>query len=192
MSLKEKLYSLIILTTYLLCCLLIFNHEEEQPSIQKKHTELTPSSIQTQSFINQKEKNKFVQNPDQIGKLEIKKINLERPLYKIESPRNQVNSNITILKESTYPDQQNSLLILAAHSGNSSVSFFEKLDELEKEDQIKITYLNQEYLYQVTNIWEEEKNGYIHVNYQEDKTLILTTCSPTHENKQLIVESKII
>lgn len=45
------------------------------------------------------------------------------------------------------------------------------------------------YIYKIINIWEEDKNGYIHVNKKEENQLILTTCSPTTENKQLVINS---
>ena len=36
-------------------------------------------------------------------------------------------------------------------------------------------------------MWEEIKNGFINVNKEPDNQLILTTCSPIHNNYQLIV-----
>ena len=46
---------------------------------------------------------------------------------------------------------------------------------------------NKQYIYIVKDIWEEPKNGYINVNKENKKQLILTTCSPTNSKKQLIV-----
>ena len=67
-----------------------------------------------------------------------------------------------------------------------------RLDELKENDIIKIHYQNKDYFYQVTSIWEEDKTGYIHINKKKEKQLILTTCSPKHEGKQLIVNSILI
>lgn len=172
---KEKLYSLIILSLYLLTCFTIFNGSQKE-------------CVKTNLSI---KNTKPVEN-DIIGKIVIDKINLQKPLYKIESEKNNVDKNVTILKESTFPDKEKSILFIASHSGDSNISYFEHLDELRENDIIKITYHNKEYLYQVSTIWEEEKNGYIHINRQYDKQLILTTCSPTHKDKQLIISSKLI
>ncbi len=172
---KEKTYSLLIIVIYIMICFSISKHTE----IKKIHTST-------------KEQVGLPSRKNKIGNITIHKINLEKPLYEISSSENTVDKNVTILKESTLPNEENSLLLIAAHSGNSNVSYFEDLDELEINDKIKITYLNKEYLYTVTNIWEEEKNGSIHINKEYKKQLILTTCSPTHQDKQLIINSKII
>ena len=90
------------------------------------------------------------------------------------------------------PTEKNSIVFLAAHSGNGSIAFFKDLNKLEVGDIIELKYKNQIYHYQINNIWEERKNGYIHVNKTKLKQLILTTCSPEKENKQLIINSNII
>ncbi len=174
---KEKIYNIFILVIYIAICFSISNHTE----IKKMHIN---RNIKSQVKIPREE--------NKIGNITIGKINLEKPLYKIDSKKNNVDENVTILKESTLPDKENSLLLIAAHSGNSNVSYFENLDKLEKNDKIKITYLNKEYLYIVTNIWEENKNGYIHINKEYNKQLVLTTCSPSHQEKQLVINSKLI
>ena len=54
-----------------------------------------------------------------------------------------------------------------------------------------IIYKNKKYIYSVKNIWEENKNGYIHINRENEKQLILTTCSKTKKNKQLVINSTL-
>ena len=54
--------------------------------------------------------------------LEIPKIKLKKPLYKVGSKLNNVNKNIEVLHESTMPNHENGSLILASHSGNSKIS----------------------------------------------------------------------
>ena len=129
---------------------------------------------------------------DQIGYLKIDKINLFQPLLKKESVHNNIEENVTILKDSIMPTEKNSIVFLAAHSGSGSIAFFKDLNKLEVGDIIELKYKNQIYHYQINNIWEERKNGYIHVNKTKLKQLILTTCSPEKENKQLIINSNII
>lgn len=124
---------------------------------------------------------------EQIGQLIINKINLKQNLYKIESKKNNIEQNITIIKESNYPNVKNGILILAAHSGIGSIAYFEKLDNLELKDHIIVIYKNKKYIYQITKIWEQKKNGYIKIKKENKKQLILTTCSPNKKNTQLII-----
>lgn len=124
---------------------------------------------------------------EEIGKIIIKKINLEKNLYEINSPQNTVEKNVTILKESTPPIEKESIMILAAHSGTGDIAYFNSLDKLELDDLITLIYKNKKYTYAVKNIWEEPKTGYINFNKEKDKQLILTTCSPTNRKKQLVI-----
>ena len=118
-----------------------------------------------------------------IGTLKIKKININENLYNIDSPRNNIEEHITILKESTFPD----LLILAAHSGEGKIAYFEHLDDLKLNDEIKVKYNNKTYIYFVKDIFEQKKDGYININKEDNDQLILTTCSPKHNGYQLII-----
>lgn len=124
-----------------------------------------------------------------ISKLIIKKINIHHNLYDIKSPHNNIEENITILEDSINPDQENSIMYIAAHSGTGKVAYFNNLDKLNIDDEIELIYKNKTYKYTINKIWEEEKNGYIHINKDNKKQLILTTCSPTKQNKQLVISS---
>ena len=126
-------------------------------------------------------------NNEKIGELIINKINLKQDLYKIESKKNNIEENVTVMKESNYPDISNGILILAAHSGTGKIAYFEELDNLELKDNIIIRYKNKKYIYQITKIWEQKKNGYIKIKKENKKQLILTTCSPKKKNTQLII-----
>lgn len=143
---------------------------------------ITKISGKTKVLVNKKNI-----NSDIIGTIEIKKINLKEQLYKKESKKNNIEENITILQESTYPSNENSILIIAAHSGTGKIAYFERLDELSINDEIIITYNKKKYYYNVIDIFEEKKNGYININKEKKRQLVLTTCSPTKDNIQLIV-----
>lgn len=118
-----------------------------------------------------------------IGKLTITKIGLDNNLYNIKSSHNNIEENVTILKVDS------NIIILAAHSGIGRIAYFNNLNKLTINDEIKLLYQNHNYLYKVISIWEEDKNGYIHINKENSKQLVLTTCSPTNSNKQLIINS---
>lgn len=122
-----------------------------------------------------------------IGTLIIKKINLKEDLYKIDSSKNNIEEHVTILKESISPNQDNSTFLLAAHSGNGKTAYFEDLDELQTNDKIELIYENKKYDYYVKDTFEEKKDGYININKEASKQLVLTTCSPNRDGYQLIV-----
>jgi LPXTG-site transpeptidase (sortase) family protein len=117
-----------------------------------------------------------------IAKITINKININEDIYGINSDKNTIEQHVTILKGSNYPN----LLILAAHSGKGDIAYFENLDELTINDEVFIQYRNDKKTYIVKEIWEEKKNGKIHIDNNINQ-LILTTCSPKHKNYQLII-----
>lgn len=128
-------------------------------------------------------KYKIVEEKERIGKITIPKINISNYLYKVDSEENTIEKNITILKESNFPN----ILFLAAHSGEGRIAYFENLDKLEKNDSVFLIMDHKKYTYQVEDIWEEKKNGYINVNKTVENQLVLTTCSPNKKNTQLII-----
>ena len=122
-----------------------------------------------------------------IGKLIIKKIEINHNLYKENSKENNVEKNITILNGSISPEKNNSIFFLAAHSGTGEKAFFKDLDKIKKNDLIILIYKDIKYEYIVNNIWETNKNGSINVEKTIENQLILTTCSPNKKNYQLII-----
>lgn len=129
---------------------------------------------------------------DYLGILEIPKLNLKQGFYNIDSKNNDVNKSVMLLKNSVMPDNVNSTIILAAHSGNSYVGYFKNLDKLNIEDKINIYYQKNKYQYTVTNICELNKNGHILVDKNiHENILVLTTCSK-NEEKQLVVYAKLL
>lgn len=126
-----------------------------------------------------------------IGNIKIAKINLNQKIYSKNSPLNNIEQNITILKESILPENKDSIIFLAAHSGYGDIAYFNRLDELTFGDNIFLTYKDKKLIYEVNNIEEQTKTGKIKVAKNKEKELILTTCSKKDKNKQLIITSKI-
>ena len=122
-----------------------------------------------------------------IAVIKIPKIGLEKGLSSKGSYWNNVNRNIEILSESDMPDVEKGNVILAGHSGNSSISYFRKLNKLQNDDIVTITYKGKEYKYKMVNSYEIEKNGYAHiVRNAEKSTLTLITCKH-NTNKQIVI-----
>ena len=126
---------------------------------------------------------KIVEEEKPIGYLKINKIHLERPIYQKDSPKNNIEQNITILKESIYPN----LMIFAAHSGYGEIAYFDNIDQLQIEDTIILEYLTDRKEYIVKEIRKEPKNGSIHIKKSNLNTLIITTCDKYNKNYQLII-----
>ena len=131
--------------------------------------------------------------PNYIAFLEIKKINLKQGLLSIDNYYNNVDYHIEILKVSDFPDVLNGNFILAAHSGNSSISYFRNLYKLDMGDTAKVYYRSKVYNYQIVNIYKEEKDGSIGIYRNSNKTtLTLITCSRNDKEHQTIYILELI
>ena len=131
-------------------------------------------------------------NTNYIAVIKIPKIGLEKGLCEKGSYCNNVNRNIQILKESTYPDIPNGNFILAGHSGTGRVSYFRNLYKLEQDDEVSIFYQGKEYKYKVVNMYDIEKTGIANIVRNKEKTtLTLITCRH-NTNKQIVVICELI
>lgn len=136
---------------------------------------------------------KSIINYNYIGYLDIPKINLKRGFVSLNSKYNSVSYNVMLIKGSSMPDVKNGNLILAAHRGNSSVSFFDKLYKLEIGDEANITYNNKVYKYKLVNTYLEEKDGSIAIYRDENKnTLTLITCTKKDKKTQTVFIFELI
>lgn len=118
--------------------------------------------------------------------IEIEKIDLKQEFYPYDKDKNVVDKNIQVINGSKMPDVVNSNLILASHSGNSSIAYFKNLDKLNVSDTVYIYYKDRKYKYVIADIYEVEKTGYVEIKRRHDKnTLTLITCK-RGTNKQFV------
>lgn len=128
-----------------------------------------------------------------VGYLNIPKIDLKRGFTDINSKYNKVSKNIYVHPSSSYPDVKNGNLILASHSGTSSISFFKNLYKLEPDDDIYVNYNNKDYHYKITNIYTDLKNGNISIRRNKNKTSItLITCTKNDKTTQTVYIGELI
>ena len=128
-----------------------------------------------------------------IGYLSIPDINLKKGFTTKESKYNTISKNIEILSASDYPDKENGNVIFAAHSGNSSVSYFNKLYLLNKGALVYITYDNVNYTYRITDIYTVNKSGTVEVRSNKDKSNItLITCTKNDNTTQTVYLGELI
>lgn len=169
---------LVLITIYLIIC--IFIYSQYSPIDSTKITTNLEEKISTP-----------IARELPIGYLEITKINLKETLYKKASPNNNIEYHVTILPPSRSPEEKNTTIFLAAHSGTGKIAYFKDLDKLPKNDTIKLIYNKKTYTYIIKNIWETKKTGTISVPKYSTNQLILTTCSPKKDGYQLIIDSHI-
>ena len=119
--------------------------------------------------------------------IEIPNIGLKKGLCSIGQECNAVSKNIQIIKESDMPNVTNGNLILAGHNGNSNVSFFNKLDQMDIGNKINIYYKGIKYEYKLNNFYDIDKNGKATIYRDYDKTtLVLITCKKNTKDKQVV------
>lgn len=169
----------------------ILLYENEIPSNIISDDEIkTPENIEQPEDNEQKEN----QNTDKeefsynyIGILEIPKLNLKRGFLDINSRYNNVDYNITVIKGSTFPDEENNNLILAAHSGPCSVCYFDNLYKLSIGDSAYVTYGGIKHYYKIVNIYEVEKDGTVPIYRDYSKNVLtLITCTRNSDTKQTV------
>lgn len=178
---------IILLLVYLLTCHEIY--------VTNKEVTKTTSNIPTQEIKQEKSTSSIPKatiketKNESIGSIEIPKLSLNQKLYPIGNTNNTIEKNVTILYISNEPSLDNSIIFIAAHSGTGKIAYFKHLNKLNENDKIILNYKNTKYIYQVESIWEISKTGSINVERTNNKQLVLTTCSPTNKEKQLIVNS---
>jgi len=127
-----------------------------------------------------------------IAVLRIPKINLKRGLVEKSSPYNNIKYNIMIHSESDSPDVEGGNVILVAHSGSSSVSFFKKLDKLELDDLVYLDYNGSTYGYKIIDIYDIEKTGKAAIRKNTSKSSITLITCRHGTNKQIVIIGEIV
>ena len=166
----------------------ILLYENETPeNIEPEEKVEEDESIDEEINIPEEENDQQEMQYNYIGMLEIPKINLKRGFLDLNSRYNQVNYNITVINGSTFPNERNNNLIMAAHSGVCSVCFFDKLFNLSKGDNAYINYKNVKYTYSLVNTYEVEKDGTVPIYRDYSKSVLtLITCTRYSNTKQTV------
>ena len=199
---KNKRYSFIIALgislLFFSATYFIYDHYEKQRQDIKDtekieeffEVEETTEEVITEEVVEEKPVEKKQEN--YIGVLEIHKIKLKRGLVDKNSSSNNVNKNIYTVKETTFPDERiNSHIILAAHSGNSYVSFFNNLKKLDMKDQVYLYYKGTKYIYEISNRYEIKKTGKAELKLTNTSDITLITCI-SGTDKQVVYVATLI
>lgn len=165
-----------------------YNKAQEFLNIGKEKIEEIKVDIDEEEIKEQpKQEEKKTSNYNYIGVLEIPKINIKRGFLNIKDKGNNVNKNLQVIKGSDMPNVKNGNLIIAAHSGNSYISYFKNLHKLSNDDVAYVYFNNIKYTYKVAGKYDAEKNGKVTIHRDNKKnTLTLITCSQTDKTKQIV------
>lgn len=164
---------------------------EQNPEEAEELVELT--SEQTPEVVDKTDNSEETTNNYYVGMLEIPKINLKQGFAAFGSPYNNIDKNVTILPTSVYPDVELGNFILAGHSGQGSLAFFNELYRLKNGDKAIVYYKNVKYTYEIVNIYEQEKTGVISVYRDYTKnTLTLVTCTNNKKDKQTVYIANLV
>lgn len=165
-----------------------YNKAQEFLNIGKEEVEEIKVDIDEEEIKEQpKQEEKKTSNYNYIGVLEIPKINIKRGFLNIKDKGNNVNKNLQVIKGSDMPNVKNGNLIIAAHSGNSYISYFKNLHKLSNDDVAYVFFNNIKYTYKVAGKYNAEKNGKVTIHRDNKKnTLTLITCSQTDKTKQIV------
>ena len=195
----KKIYRVIIhIIIIVLQIVLLINYNKnyyikKELKIEKKSIEYTLSKQINPIIKEDEESKKNIINKEKIIEydmiLEIPKINLKKGIFKKNDKKNNIDKNVTILKQSSYPNK-NGNIFLIAHSGTSKKSFFKRLNKLNKKDIAYLFYKEKKYKYEVSNMYEIEKNNNIILKTDNVNNLFLITCSQNNKSNYLIVELK--
>lgn len=165
-----------------------YNKAQEFLNIGKEEVEEIKVNIDEEEIKEQpKQEEKKTSNYNYIGVLEIPKINIKRGFLNIKDKENNVNKNLQVIKGSDMPNVKNGNLIIAAHSGNSYISYFKNLHKLSNDDVAYVYFNNIKYTYKVAGKYDVEKNGKVTIHRDNKKnTLTLITCSQIDKTKQIV------
>ncbi len=177
---KKKL--VLLLASYVVFCFCIYqNNNIKSTTIKTDNIERVTNT----ASIKKDEVNTKEINNDSLATLSIKKINLKENIYPLDDKRNNVEEHVTILNGSNLTND--SLIILAAHSGYGKLAYFNRLDELKTGDKIELNINNENLTYILKKSEEQDKTGKIEIVKDNTKQLILTTCSKSDKTKQLVI-----
>ena len=197
---KNVKITLSILLLFIGICLLSFTyfHGIKEDVFNKKNMDLMEQQIVLEDVLEEINEDKTVdvdptdkKDSDNIdtyvGILEVPDVNLKRGFFKEESKYNNVKYNITVIKGSTMPDVENGNLILASHSGSSSISFFKNLYKLGNDAYAFVNYGSKRYTYKLVDKYEEPKDGKLTITRNGNKScLTLITCTKDNNSTQTI------
>jgi len=185
---KYTLIILISLGIFMVCSLILIYNYYDNAKMEKVN-EKSVENFFDESIVEEETQKELPKKEEVIinykAILEIPKINLKRGIVDKDSSLNNVDRNIYTLKETTYPDEEVSHIILASHAGTSSVAYFKNLNKLSQNDEVYFYFNGIKYIYKIINRYEIEKTGKLELKLTDNKDITLVSCI-FRTNKQVV------
>lgn len=190
-----KLLILLSLTTLLSYKIYNYYYEKKDADVINSYIEETSRIIEEENIAVPLEETKNEIKKVDIkytAVLEIPSINLKRGVVDSTKNFNSINYAISVDKHSNYPNKVGNF-ILYAHSGNSNISYFKKLIDVEINDNVFVYYKGIKYNYKIFNKYNIEKNGTVNVlSSNENKYITLITCNQKRKGYQVVLVGKLV
>lgn len=198
---KKKLKTigkiLILLSLATLLSYIIYNYyyEKKDVDVINSYIEETSHIIEEENtVVLLEETKKEIKKADikYTAVLEIPSINLKRGVVDSTKNFNSINYAISVDKYSNYPNKVGNF-ILYAHSGNSNISYFKKLIDVEINDNVFVYYEGIKYNYKIFSKYNIEKTGKANVlSSNENKYITLITCNQKRKGYQVVLVGKLV
>ena len=127
--------------------------------------------------------NKILTKDEYVGTIEIPKIKLKGGFYDLNNNKNTIDKNITLLQK------DENTIVLAAHSGNTYIAYFNNINKLKEKDLIILDYKHSKTVYEVYSKYLDKKDGQIKIAKDNKQKLILVTCNNNDKKNYLVIES---
>lgn len=172
-------------------------------AINKKNNDNVDDYINNTSIVNEveiennteeqiEEKETSSKSINYTAIIEIPTINLKQGVVDSTENFNSINYAISVDKNSNYPSELGNF-ILYAHSGNSYISYFRKLNQVDINDEVYVYYNGVKYHYVIENKYDIEKTGKAKViNLKDNRYITLITCNQDRKGYQIVVEGKLM
>ena len=172
-------------------------------AINKKNSDNVDDYINNTSIVNEveiennteeqiEEKETSSKSINYTAIIEIPTINLKQGVVDSTENFNSINYAISVDKNSNYPSELGNF-ILYAHSGNSYISYFRKLNQVDINDEVYVYYNGVKYHYVIENKYDIEKTGKAKViNLKDNRYITLITCNQDRKGYQIVVEGKLM
>ncbi len=188
---KNKIFVFLIILVIASGLFIFFNHNSDSRALKKESSDIE-QYIEDSSTISKEEQKPSVFEKTSKNKyaavLEIPSIDLKKGLVSLDDKYNNADYNIQTIKSSLMPDKEKGNLILAAHSGSSSISYFKNLHKMKINDKLIVYYDGIKYTYVLSNYYDIDKTGYADiVRDKNQNTLTLVTCKRGTDKQTIFI-----
>lgn len=177
---------------------LIYNKSIEKRASDSVNDYINDTSIVEEVEIEDKNKEQIKEKESSSKSInytaiiEIPTIDLKQGVVDSTKNFSSINYAISVDKNSNYPNESGNF-ILYAHSGNSYISYFRKLNKVNINDNVYIYFNGVKYHYVIYDKYDIKKTGKAKViTSKSDNYITLITCNQDKKGYQIVVLGKLV